>query len=207
MKRDSLVFAISGTFFGLMVGWILGSQQAGPRVAAPAASQAANSSQPPAQQPPPLDVQKAADLERQANARPGDAAVRAELGNVYYDAERFDQAIPWYEASLKIDPRNVSVSTDLAICYYYTNNPDRALTQIDHSLSLDGKHVKTLLNQGIIRAWGKQDIDGAIQSWQKVVDIAPTSEEAKRAQQAIDGLKSGHPTLGGAGGSGGANRP
>jgi hypothetical protein len=32
MKRESIVFLISGTFFGLIVGWILGSQQTvGPR--------------------------------------------------------------------------------------------------------------------------------------------------------------------------------
>ena len=77
--------------------------------------------------------------------------MRVELANVYYDARRFDLAIPWYEAALTIDPKNVNASTDLAICYYYTNNIDRALTQIDRSLALDPRHVKSLLNQGIIR--------------------------------------------------------
>jgi preprotein translocase subunit SecA len=74
------------------------------------------------------------------------------------------------EASLKINPRNVTVSTDLAVCYYNTNQTDKALTQIDHSLSVDPRHAKTLLNQGIIRAFGKSDLKGATQSWQQVVD-------------------------------------
>ena len=212
VNRDALIFAVSGTFFGLLVGWILGSQAPG-RTAPAAAPQAnAAAAQPPGGQPapPPLDVQRAADLERQAKSQPTDAAVRIALGNLYYDAERFELAVPWYEAALKIDPKNVNVSTDLAICYYYTNDADRALRQLDHSLSVDGGHLKTLLNQGIIRAFGKQDLAGAAQSWQRVVDLAPSSEEARRAQQGLDGLRSAHPAGGapaggGASGSGGGD--
>jgi tetratricopeptide (TPR) repeat protein len=210
MKRDALVFAVSGTFFGLLVGWILGSQRAAPPAAPPPAQAAAANPAQGQSQPPPLDLQRAADLERQAKASPTDAAVRVELGNLYYDAERFELAIPWYEAALKINPRDVAVSTDLAICYYYTDNPDRALTQIDHSLSVDPKHAKTLLNQGVIRAFGKQDLKGAQESWERVIAVAPQSEEARRAQQGLDGLRSAHPTgtAPAAGtGSGGGNRP
>ena len=55
----------------------------------------------------------------------------------------------------------MNVSTDLGVAYYYTNQPDKALAQFDESLKLDPKHAKTLLNQGIVRAFGKQDLDGA----------------------------------------------
>lgn len=190
LTRDAVIFGISGTFFGLLVGWIIGSQQARP---APAAPVAAAASQSPAEpETSALDVQRAAELERRANAEPQNAAVRIELGNVFYDARRFDQAIPWYEAALKIDARNIGASTDLAVCYFTTNQPDRALRQIDYSLSIDSRHLKTLLNQGIIRQMGKGDSKGAIESWQKIIDIAPGSEEARLAQQGLDGLKSGH---------------
>ena len=209
MTRDSFIFAISGTCFGLLVGWILGSQMArpAPPAAAPQAA-AAPAQNPGAPAPPPLDTRRAADLEQQANARPEDAAVRAELGDVYYDAERFDLAMPWYEASLRLDARNVNVSTDLALCYYFTGDADKALRQIDHSLSFDPRHTKTLLNQGIIRAWGKQDLKGATESWEKVVAIAPESDEARRAQLGLDGIRSAHPEGGAAaGGSGRGGRP
>jgi len=209
MTREALVFGISGTCFGLLVGWILGSQQParpGAAVAAPAATQAAAT--PGSPTPPPLDVRRAAELERTANSQATDPVVRAQLGDLYFDAERFDQAIPWYEASLKLQPKNVNVSTDLAVCYYYVNDPARALKQIEHSLSIDPRHAKTLLNQGIIRAFGTQDLAGAFDSWRNIVEGSPGTEEAKRAQQLIDGLKSGHPAVGGAGdatgGKGGA---
>ena len=199
MKKEALAFALSGTFFGLLVGWIIGSQHGQPPapVVPPAAqSQAA----PGGAATPAFDAARAVDLERQADARPKDAAVRADLGNLYFDGERYAQAVSWYEASLKLDPNAVEVSTDLAVAYYYTQQADRALAQLDHSLKLDPAHLKTLLNQGIIRAFGKQDLKGAAESWQRVVAIAPTSEEGRRAQQGLDGLKAAHASAPGASG-------
>ena len=199
MKKDSLAFALSGAFFGLLVGWIIGAQQGQPPAAvAPTATQ--SEAAPGGATPPSFDTARAADFERQASARPKDAAVRAALGNLYFDGERYDQAVTWYEASLKLDPSAVEVSTDLAVAYYYTQQADRALAQLDHSLKLDPAHLKTLLNQGIIRAFGKQDLKGAAESWQRVVALAPTSEEGRRAQQGLDGLKAAHASSPGASG-------
>jgi tetratricopeptide (TPR) repeat protein len=128
-------------------------------------------------------------LQRQAAAEPVNAKVRIEVGNSYFDAERFEQAIVWYEAALKLDNATVDVSTDLATAYYHLNQVDRALIQLDLALAIDAKHRKALLNQGIIRAFGKNDLAGAAQSWQRLVAIAPTSEEGRRAKQGLDALK------------------
>jgi len=190
MRRESVVFLIGGTFLGLIVGWMIGSQQGTPPAAPTAA--AAPAAQPQAPAAPPVDVQRATELEQTARSQPSNASVRAELGNLYFNAERFDQALPWYEQAQKLDPRDINVSTDLGVCYYYTNQPDRALQQFDHSLSIDPKHVKTLFNQGIVLAFGKQDLKGAEQAWQRVVELAPNSEEGRRAKQGLEGLKAGH---------------
>lgn len=199
MSRDAVIFALSGTFFGLIVGWILGSQGAAPtpgstpiQASAPAPAAQADA--------PALDLRRATELEQEANARPSDAAVRADLGNLYYDAQRFDLAIPWYEAALQLNPSEVNVSTDLAVAYYYVNRVDEALAQIDHSLRVDPNHVKTLLNQGIIRAFGREDLEGATESWERVVALAPDTPEGRSASQALEGLRShppGAPAVGG----------
>ena len=205
MRRDALVFAMAGTFFGLLVGWILGSQNVRPAAGIPQAPAAASTAtgQP---APPPLDVRRLADLESQAKARPEDANVRLELANLYYDAERFDLAVPWYLDTLAITPRNVGASTDLAVCYFYTNQVDQAIAQIERSLKLDPNHAKTLLNQGIILAQGKGDLPGATASWKRVLEVAPNSEEGQFAQKLLDGLQ-GHPPLPAAGGSAGGGVP
>ena len=70
---------------------------------------------------------------------------------------------------------------------------DRALAQFEHSLSIDPQHVKTLFNQGIVRAFGKQDLAGAEEAWRQLIALAPDSQEAQAARRALDSLKSAHP--------------
>jgi tetratricopeptide (TPR) repeat protein len=205
VSRDSLIFGLAGVFFGILVGWIVGSQHGGtPRSASPppAASPAATSGQTSVT---PLDEARAATLAQTAERNPRDVNVRLELGNLYFDSERFEDAARWYEQALAIEPRNVNASTDLGISYYYMNQPDRALQQFDRSLAIDARHTKTLLNVGIVRAFGKDDLEGAAQAWQRVVEYAPGSPEGKRAQQALDSLKNAHPNV--QGGSGASAKP
>ncbi len=191
------MLGIAGVFFGILVGWIIGSQYAAPGRPAPAPPAQASTSQPQPQAPPPLDESRVAALKSAAESNPRDTAARIQLGNLYFDHDRFQEAARWYRDALEIDPRNVDVSTDLGIAYYYMNQPDVALKQFERSLAIEPRHTKTLLNIGIVRAFGKQDLEGAAQAWQRVVDIAPTSPEADRARQALAGLRSAHPEAGG----------
>jgi cytochrome c-type biogenesis protein CcmH/NrfG len=200
VQKESLIFGVAGIFFGVLVGWIVGSQQAAPPrgAAAPAAAQSSASGQ--QQSAPVLDQSRVDALRSTAERNPNDAETRVQLGDLYFDAEKFEDAIHWYEEALKIDPRNVNASTDLGISFYYLNQPDRALAQFDRSLAIDPKHSKTLLNIGIVRAFGKQDLDGAAQAWQRVVEVAPAdSPEAKAARQALEGVRNAHPNLSGSG--------
>ena len=183
MPRESILFGVVGVFFGLIVGWIIGSQQgAGPRAGTAAEQTAPAASSPQADATVPLDESRAAALRTSAEQNPGDSASRVQLGNMYFDAGRFPEAARWYEDALRIDPRDADVSTDLGIAYYYTNEPDRALAQFDRSLAIDPKHSKTLLNVGVVRAFGKQDLEGAAKAWQRVLEVAPDSPEARAAQ-------------------------
>lgn len=192
------MFGLAGIFFGLLVGWIIGSQTAAPSRAvstpverpAPAGDPGATGAAPR------LDEARVASLRAQAEQRPRDPQPRIELGNLYFDAERYQDAITWYEEALKLDPENVSVSTDLGISYYYTDQPDRALAQFEQSLKIDPAHTKTILNVGIVRAFGKQDLAGAMAAWQRVVELAPDSPEGRAAKQALESLRAAHPQVG-----------
>ena len=202
MKPESIVLAVAGAFFGLIVGWVLGSQQAGPsrfqpapaavQQAAPAQGQAAV---PQTQAPRQLDQAEAQRLQAAAAQNPADAKARVDLGNLYFDADRYAEAIAWYQQALKINPNDADVSTDLGVCYYSLNDPDRALQQFEASLKASPKHAKTLLNKGIVMAFGKQDLKGAAAAWEKLIEIAPTSPEAETARKALQGLKTAHPEL------------
>jgi tetratricopeptide (TPR) repeat protein len=143
-----------------------------------------------------LDEARVRTLTSAADQRPQDAAVRIELANLYFDAERFTDAIRWYQEALTLDPKNVNASTDLGVSYYYTSQPDLALAQFGVSLAIDPRHAKTLLNLGIVRAFGKQDLAGAAEAWQQVIELAPDSTEARAARQALESMKAAHPEAG-----------
>ena len=197
MRADAIVFGIAGSLFGLIVGWVLGTQQAqrsGPMTAPVSqAAPAVQQQQAAAPQPVPVDQERVKALENVAAQNANDAQTRVQLGNMFFDAEQFPKAITWYEQAIKINPNDPNVSTDLGVAYYYTNQPDRALAQFDHSLKVDPKHIKTLLNVGIVRAFGKQDLPGAARAWQQVVDLSPDSPEGQAAKKGLDGIKSAHP--------------
>ena len=200
MRADAIVFGIAGALFGIIVGWVLGSQQATTTARLAPAAQAAPAQQ--ASQSAPqaavIDPERVKALESLAAQNPNDVQPRVQLGNIFFDGEQYAQSITWYEQALKINPNDASVSTDLGVAYYYTNQPDKALAQFDHSLSVDPKHIKTLLNVGIVRAFGKQDFGGAAKAWQQVVDLSPNSPEGQAAKKGLEGIKSAHPEAGGA---------
>jgi tetratricopeptide (TPR) repeat protein len=201
MKAETIAVSVATAFFGLVVGWIIGSQytrvtpaaavqQAAQAQAAPAAA--------PAQAPRIIDEAEVQALKNAASRDPKNAAARTQLGNLFFDAERYDDAVTWYQDSLKVDPKNPDVSTDLAVSYYYLNQPDRAIKQFEYSLSVDPRHTKTMLNLGIVRAFGKQDLKGAVEIWTKLIEMAPGSADAQAAQRALDNLKAAHPEIGAA---------
>ena len=194
MKSDAVAFGIAGILFGLIAGWIIGSQQAAarPPASAPAAEQASASAGGSSSRAAVLDETQVNALKTVAEKETANATPRVQLGNLYFDAERYDDAIKWYGDALKLAPNDVNVSTDLGVSYYYSNQPDKALSQFDRSLTLDPKHAKTLLNVGIVKAFGKQDLDGAEAAWKQVLAIAPDSPEGQAAKRALDSLQSAH---------------
>ncbi|MES1255556.1 MAG: hypothetical protein ABUS56_08110 [Acidobacteriota bacterium] len=58
------------------------------------------------------------------------------------------------------------------------------------------------MNLGIVKAFGKQDLEGATTAWQQVLDVAPDSPEGQAAKRALDSLASAHKGIGG-----GAQKP
>jgi tetratricopeptide (TPR) repeat protein len=205
MKSESLVYAAAGTLVGFLGGWIIGSQHTisgapSAAITAPAPTAAAPAGGAPTA--PPLDNAKVEAAATRASSEPSNPAPRIELGNLYFDAEQYQEAARWYEAALAIDPSNADVSTDLGVSFYYLNQPDRALAQFDKSLKINPKHSKTLLNLGIVRAFGKQDLQGAAKAWQEVIAVAPSSPEGQAARRALEAMRGAHPDV-----PGGATSP
>jgi tetratricopeptide (TPR) repeat protein len=200
MKLDSVVYTVAGMAFGVILGWVIGSQQLG-RVGTVPTAQAPVAQSAPAtgggtaaggRAAPVLDQARVDQLSATVKGNPKDVSAVVQLANVYFDAERWPDAISWYERALALNPKDPDVSTDLGVSYYYTNRTEEALTRFEESLKIDPKHTKTLLNKGIVLAFGKEDLQGAAAEWQKVVDLAQGSPEGEAARRALEGVAAPH---------------
>lgn len=195
MKSDAIAFGVAGMAFGLIAGWVIGAQQAGlnPAAAPPPVSVASPPPTTPAATATPLDESKVSALRSLADGDASNVSARVQLGNLYFDAERYTDAITWYAEALKLAPNDVDVCTDLGVSYYYIGQPDKALEQFAQSLKINPTHTKTLLNVGVVRAFGKQDLVGAEEAWQQLLKLSPDSPEGQAAKRALDSLRSAHP--------------
>jgi tetratricopeptide (TPR) repeat protein len=191
MKLHAVVYR-GRNGFGVILGWVIGaSSWGGPRRAGRGAGAAERGARPGPtgrRQAPPLDQARVDQLTATLNGDPKNTTAIVQLANVYFDAERFTDAISWYEKALALDPKDADVSTDLGVSYYYTNRTDEALKRFEESLKINPKHTKTLLNKGIVLAFGKEDLKGAAVEWQKVVDLAPGTPEGEAAKRALEGV-------------------
>ena len=193
MKPESIVLTVAGICFGVIVGWLLAGVDAGRRGAQTAAQAAAAAPQGPAttsgEEPAPvLDEARVQALTTIIKNDPKNAGAAVELGTTYFEAQRFEDAIKWYEEGIRLDPNNVDAIAQLGMTFFVTQGADPALQQFEHSLKIRPNHPRTLLNKGIVLWRGKQDLKGAAAAWKTLVDTAPTTPEAQMAQQGLQAI-------------------
>ena len=185
---------------GLAIGYFLRgsaapSQTAAASPAVPAAQQTqdphAGMAQQPQQHMPSLDEMKqmadkqAAPLLAKLKTDPNNADLLNQLGVMYRSTHQFKTAIGYYQKSLAINPKNVGARTDMASCMYYLGDTDGALVQLDKSLTYDPKHAGTLINIGIIKWKGKNDVDGAVAAWQKALKLTANPQDKEAIEHMI----------------------
>ncbi len=85
-------------------------------------------------------------------AAPNDATLPYELGNLYYDKRRYEDAITLWERSEKLDDNHAAVLRNLAIGYFNRlGQPERALRQMERAFSMDTDNARMLLELDQLR--------------------------------------------------------
>ena len=189
--RDSVspltaVTGIAGVLFGIIVGFMLGVSQKEAGSLPVAAVSAPVAAAPVAL----LNEQELQGWRNVLATDPKNVRANTELGNKLYDAGRYSEAIPYYQAAFNVDSKNVNVSTDLATALYYSGRVQDALAQFDRSLKIDPKHGQTLFNVGIVKRDGSSDPKGAIEVWERLLASNPDYPDAGKVRTLIAELKS-----------------
>lgn len=129
--------------------------------------------------------QAAAPLLAAIKQNPTDYDSLVKLGNLYYDGQQFQNAIPYYERAVAIHPENVDVRTDMGTAYWYTGNADKAIAAMETSLKYRPGHAQTLFNLGWVRWQGKADPKGAVAEWEQLLKANPDYPQRQQVEQYI----------------------
>jgi cytochrome c-type biogenesis protein CcmH/NrfG len=197
-STQAYIMAVLCLLVGCAVGYLMRGSLGGSSSAHAPAAAGAEQGAPPAgmgqggqqQMPSPEQMKAMADkqaapLLEQLKSKPNDAALLAQVGNVYYDAQIFPQAIDYYQKTLAVDPKNSSVRTDMATAMFYSSDFDHAIAEFDHALKDDPKNGNALFNRGIVKWQGKMDVKGAVADWELLLKENPGYEQADKVRMYI----------------------
>src|SRR4030043_319831 len=112
-----------------------------------------------------------------------------ELGNLYFDSDRPQEAIEAYRQYLAVKPDNPDVRTDMGIMYRNLGQFDRALEEFRKAAQSNPKHANSRYNIGVVLLHDKQDIKGAIKAWEEYLKVDAKSERANRVRAQMENLK------------------
>jgi cytochrome c-type biogenesis protein CcmH len=185
MRKDNAIFFVSGLAFGVLVGYFLfQSMTTGP------SSTTRESSGGPASSV--LDLEEIAALERVASDNPGDAEVRGRIGVLYMEAERYEDAERWFRDALALDEADVDARSRLATALIGLRRIDAAISEYEAALAIDPNHPQSLHGLGRVLLLGKNDIRGGLEVWERLVESAPDSPEARSIREELEALKAAH---------------
>lgn len=105
-----------------------------------------------------------------------------------YDARQFGQAIQFYERALAIDSLHPEIMVDLGAAYHFVGDNEAAALNFHRALALDPKQPVAMFNLGIV-ALTVGDSAAAKSWWNKLIQEAPTSQQAAMARERLQAVK------------------
>jgi hypothetical protein len=137
--------------------------------------------------PPAPIVQMLADLKARVAHNPRDIAALVQLGNLYFDAAKYDRAVAYYGRVLALDPTNPDVRNDEAAALHAAGHDIDALRSVNRVLAERPNFPPALFNRGtILGSMGRRS--DAVVAYRAFLRAAPLDQHATEAQAAIKEL-------------------
>jgi cytochrome c-type biogenesis protein CcmH/NrfG len=119
---------------------------------------------------------------------PNNSELLAQVGSVYFHTQQFAAAQDYYTRSLKAKP-TADGYVNLANAYYYGGSGDQALAALNHALELDPKSADALFNLGMLNWQLKNNPQGAIDAWQRLIQANPSHPHRADVEKMIAQVK------------------
>jgi tetratricopeptide (TPR) repeat protein len=191
LNRYTLIGLAAGLVIGIFIGYQAGSSNPPPGMAGMGAPQNLPPGMPPGGVPQPGDNFQARITQmQQVVARdPKNVEAWVQLGNDYFDTRQPQKAIDAYDRALELRPNDANVLTDQGVMYRDLGQFEKALANFRRANQVDPKHVQSLYNLGVVYLNDLKQPKKAIEAWNRVIQIAPQSEQAAQARAGIDAAK------------------
>jgi tetratricopeptide (TPR) repeat protein len=117
-------------------------------------------------------------LEKAAADSPDNPLMWISVGNACFDFNLPEKAIQAYQTALELQPENANVWTDLGIMYRRIGDSEKAVAIFEKAQKIHPGHEMSLLNIGIVRLHDLNDQEGALNAWEKLLQINPDATTA-----------------------------
>jgi tetratricopeptide (TPR) repeat protein len=130
-----------------------------------------------------------ARIEAAVLTNPKDHDAWVALGNEYFDSHQAQKAVDAYGKALALKPADPNVLTDQGVMYRQLGQFDKALATFQKANNLEPTHAQSLFNMGVVYANDLHKPEEAAKAWNKVLTLAPGSEQAAQARQMLSQIK------------------
>lgn len=131
---------------------------------------------------------KIIELKAVVAKNPKDKASLTELGNLYFDSSKYQNAITTYQQVLKLDPTAYEVETDMGVAYNALGQSDKALEIFKTVTGAKPDLANAWYNLGVIYK-NKNDVPNMKFAWTRFLSLQPTGTQADQVRQELANAK------------------
>ncbi|MGH7545206.1 MAG: tetratricopeptide repeat protein, partial [Gemmatimonadota bacterium] len=139
----------------------------------------------------PVDLSRVPQLEGRIAADSTDVEAMNELAHIYVSTQQFREAADLSMRALRVDPENAQAMTHLGVVLWASGDLDAAVEAFDHAIQFDPGWHETYLFKGLVLFTGKQDFQGAVETWERYLEVAPPDVNTDRVRGMLEGARQG----------------
>jgi tetratricopeptide (TPR) repeat protein len=189
MYRNPWFTLVLGLMVGLVIGYVVAEQQPVPpgkalRLGAGASAgqtDALPEGHPPVDGPSGADAQRlrqqVSEIQGLLDGNPEDAGLMAAMGNVYFDAGRWEEARGWYEKSLALSPGDPDIMTDLAVVFRNLGRPQESVELLDQVITTNPDHWQAWFNKVVVLNFDLHEHDAAADALESLKELRLTNPD------------------------------
>ena len=202
MNKEQGIFLLGGILFGVVIGYVAAYNAHKPDTMAGQASQGpthqgAEGADAPAGMPGGVDsealmkhvTEQIGQMKARLEANPRDLEALVGLGNSFYDAGKFKEAIEYYGRAVEIDPKNPDVLSDLGVSYRGVGEPRRAIEVFRKAITVRSDHWQSWLNIAIVSMFDLNELGPADEALRKVEALQPNLPNLKQLRDHLQHLR------------------